>query len=211
MYDGFFKRAIDIVLSFLGIVILSVPMLIVAIIIKCDSKGPVLFRQRRIGKNKREFVIFKFRSMKTDVPHDIPTHLLQNRESYMTGWQKFIRKTSIDELPQLFNILKGDMSVVGPRPALWNQFDLIAERDKYGANDVRPGLTGWAQINGRDELKIPIKAQFDGEYIQKQSFLFDCKCFFCTIGRVLKSEGVIEGKSVSADVSSIENKEVVLK
>ncbi len=211
MYVKFFKRTTDVLLSLLGIIVFSAPMLVVAIINKCDSKGPALFKQRRIGKNKKEFVILKFRSMKIDVPHDTPTHLLQNSESYMTRWQGFIRKTSIDELPQLFNILKGDMSIVGPRPALWNQFDLIAERDKYGANDVRPGLTGWAQINGRDELEIPIKAKFDGEYIQKQSFLFDCKCFFGTIGKVLKSEGVIEGKSVSADISSIENKEVVLK
>ena len=214
MYKKFFKRFLDIALSFLGLLVLAIPMIIVAIIIKLDSKGPVLFTQRRIGIHKKEFTIYKFRSMKTDVPKDVPTHLLADSESFMTGWQKFIRKVSIDELPQLFNILIGDMSIIGPRPALWNQFDLIEERDKYGANDVRPGLTGWAQINGRDELPIPIKARFDGEYIEKFSFLFDCKCFFGTISKVLCSDGVVEGKAESADAVveiAAEEKEVALK
>jgi O-antigen biosynthesis protein WbqP len=193
MYKKYIKRLFDVILSFIGIVVLALPMLLVAIIIKLDTPGPVLFKQKRIGIHKSEFYILKFRSMKIDVPNDVPTHLLADSESFMTGWQKFMRKTSIDELPQLFNILKGDMSIIGPRPALWNQYDLIAERDKYGANDVCPGLTGWAQINGRDELEISIKARFDGEYIEKMSFLFDCKCFFGTILKVLKSDGVVEG------------------
>lgn len=154
--------------------------------------GSAVFKQKRVGKGKKLFMLYKFRSMKADTP-DIPTHLLDNPEQYISKVGKFIRKTSIDELPQLFNILKGDMSIIGPRPALWNQEDLIAERDKYGANDVRPGLTGWAQINGRDELEIPVKARLDGEYIENLSFLFDCKCFFGTIAAVLKSDGVVEG------------------
>ena len=193
MYERYLKRFLEILFSLIGIVLLSIPMLIVALIIKLDTPGPVLFKQKRIGIHKSEFKILKFRSMKTDVPKDVPTHLLAGSESFMTGWQKFMRKASIDELPQLFNILKGDMSIIGPRPALWNQYDLVEERDKYGANDVRPGLTGWAQINGRDELEIPIKAKFDGEYIDNFSFVFDCKCFFGTIIKVLKSDGVVEG------------------
>ncbi len=193
MYKKFIKRLIDIALSFIGIVVLAIPMLIVSAIIKIDTAGPVLFKQKRIGIHKSEFMILKFRSMKTSVPSDVPTHMLADSQSYMTGWQKFMRKTSIDELPQLFNILKGDMSIIGPRPALWNQYDLIEERDKYNANDVRPGLTGWAQINGRDELEIPVKARYDGEYIKNMSFIFDCKCFFRTIFKVLKSDGVVEG------------------
>ena len=192
MYKNFFKRLIDIVLSLLGILFLALPMLVIAIIIKTDDPGPALFKQKRVGKNKELFWLYKFRSMKTNTP-DIPTHLLENPDQYIIKVGKFIRRTSIDELPQLFNILKGDMSVIGPRPALWNQDDLIAERDKYGANDVRPGLTGWAQINGRDELPIPVKARLDGEYIEKMSFLFDCKCFFGTIRSVAKSDGVVEG------------------
>lgn len=192
MYKAFFKRLIDIVLSFCGILVLGIPMLIVALVIKIDDPGPAIFKQERIGINKSRFWLYKFRSMKVNTP-DIPTHLLENPEQYISKVGKFIRKTSIDELPQLFNILKGDMSVIGPRPALWNQADLEAERDKYGANDVRPGLTGWAQINGRDELEIPVKAKLDGEYVEKMSFLFDCKCFFGTIKSVLKSDGVVEG------------------
>ena len=210
MYIRFFKRFLDIVLSLSGIIVLAFPMLVVSVVIKIDSRGPILFKQRRIGKGKSEFLIYKFRSMKADVPKDVPTHLFTDSENYMTGWQKFIRKVSIDELPQLFNILKGDMSVVGPRPALWNQFDLIEERDKYGANDVRPGLTGWAQINGRDELEIPIKARFDGEYIEKMSFLFDCKCFFGTFIKVIRADGVVEGRTATDDVK-FEEKEVVTK
>lgn len=193
MYNNFFKRVLDIVLSFIGIVFAAIPMLIVAVIIKLDSPGPVFFRQKRVGKNKKYFTIIKFRSMPITAPHDMPTHQLENPESMLSGFQRFERKMSIDELPQLFNILIGDMSIIGPRPALWNQEDLIAERDKYGANGVRPGLTGLAQISGRDEIAIPVKARLDGEYIEKMSFGFDCKCFFGTVVAVLKHEGVVEG------------------
>lgn len=193
MYNNFFKRVLDIVLSFIGIVFAAIPMLIVAVIIKLDSPGPVFFRQKRVGKNKKYFTIIKFRSMPITAPHDMPTHQLENPESMLSGFQRFERKMSIDELPQLFNILIGDMSIIGPRPALWNQEDLIAERDKYGANGVRPGLTGLAQISGRDEIAIPVKARLDGEYIEKMSFGFDCKCFFGTVAAVLKHEGVVEG------------------
>ncbi len=199
MYKNFFKRLFDIILSFLGIVVLALPMLIISIIIKMDSKGPVLFKQKRIGIHKKHFTIYKFRSMKTNVPHDMPTHLLEDSESYMTFWQKFMRKMSLDELPQLFNILKGDMSIIGPRPALWNQFDLIEERDKYGANDVVPGLTGLAQISGRDELDIPVKAALDGEYVKNLSFLMDIKCFFGTISAVITKKGFVEGKQEEQD------------
>jgi O-antigen biosynthesis protein WbqP len=193
VYNNFFKRALDIVLSFIGIVFAAIPMLIVAVIIKLDSPGPVFFRQKRVGKNKKYFTIIKFRSMPITAPHDMPTHQLENPESMLSGFQRFERRMSIDELPQLFNILIGDMSIIGPRPALWNQEDLIAERDKYGANGVRPGLTGLAQISGRDEIAIPVKARLDGEYIEKMSFGFDCKCFFGTVAAVLKHEGVVEG------------------
>lgn len=192
MYKHFFKRLLDIVLSILGIIVLGIPMLIIALIIKIDSPGPVFFRQRRIGIHKTEFMIIKFRSMPVNVPHDTPTHQFKE-EDLLTKWQRLERRASLDEIPQLFNIAIGQMSVVGPRPALWNQYDLIAERDKYGANDIKPGLTGWAQINGRDELEIPDKAKLDGDYVQKQSFLFDCKCFFGTIKSVLKHDGVVEG------------------
>ena len=181
------------ILSALGLAVCIVPMLIVSVIIKIDSPGPVLFKQKRVGIHKTHFTILKFRSMPVHAPHDTPTHQLQNAESMLSPWQRFIRKSSIDELPQLWCILIGKMSIVGPRPALWNQYDLIEERDKYGANDVKPGLTGWAQINGRDELPIEVKAKFDGEYVQKMSFLFDCKCFFGTIGKVLRRDGVVEG------------------
>lgn len=180
-------------LSFIGIVVLAIPMFIVAIIIKLDSPGPVFFKQKRVGKNKKYFTIIKFRSMPVTAPHDMPTHKLENTEQLLSRFQRFERKMSLDELPQLLNILIGDMSIIGPRPALWNQEDLIAERDKYGANGVRPGLTGLAQISGRDELEIPVKAKLDGEYIEKMSFLFDCKCFFGTITAVLKHDGVVEG------------------
>lgn len=193
MYKHFFKRVIDIVLSFFAIVILALPMLIIAVIIKIDSPGPVLFKQKRIGIHKNTFTILKFRSMPVSAPHDTPTHQLQNAEAMLSRWQRIIRRTSIDELPQIFNIFAGQMSIIGPRPALWNQDDLVAERDKYGANDVKPGLTGWAQINGRDELEIPVKAKLDGEYVEKMSFGFDCKCFFGTIKSVLKHDGVVEG------------------
>lgn len=193
MYRTFFKRPLDIILSGCAIVILSPLLLIIAIAIKIDDPGPVLFRQKRVGIHKTHFSIMKFRTMKMDTPKDTPTHLLENPEQYITKVGKFLRKSSLDELPQIFQIFTGKMSIIGPRPALWNQFDLIAERDKYGANDVRPGLTGWAQINGRDELPIDVKARFDGEYVEKLSFLFDCKCFFGTIGAVLKHDGVVEG------------------
>ena len=192
MYKKVLKRLLDIILSLMGIVVLAIPMLIVAIIIKIDDPGPALFKQKRVGIHKKYFQLYKFRSMKLDTP-DIPTHLLENPDQYLIGIGGMIRKLSIDELPQLFNILKGDMSIIGPRPALWNQDDLIAERDKYEANDVKPGLTGWAQINGRDELEIPVKAKLDGDYVEKMSFLFDCKCFFGTITSVLKHDGVVEG------------------
>ena len=206
MYKKIFKRLIDIFLSFWGIVVLSLPMLVIAIAIKIDSKGPVFFKQKRVGRGKEHFNILKFRTMRTDTPHDAPTHELSDPKRWITKVGGFLRKTSLDELPQLFNIFAGSMSVIGPRPALWNQYDLIEERDKYGANDVRPGLTGWAQINGRDELEIPVKAKLDGEYIERMSFGFDCKCFFGTITSVLKSDGVVEGGT-----GEIENIEYKLK
>lgn len=193
MYIKYYKRIIDFVLSLIAIVLLLWLFFLLMLLIKLTSKGPVFFRQKRIGKNKSEFYILKFRTMRIDTPSDIPTHLLENPEKYITVIGKILRKTSLDELPQLFNIIKGDMSIVGPRPALWNQYDLIEERDKYGANDVRPGLTGWAQINGRDELPIPTKARLDGEYIKIISFLFDIKCIFKTIGCVIRRDGLTEG------------------
>lgn len=193
MYKHFFKRLIDIILSICGIVILSPILLILVIAIKFDSPGPVLFKQKRVGIHKTYFNILKFRTMRIDTPKDTPTHLLENPDQWITKVGGFLRKTSLDELPQIFNIFTGKMSVIGPRPALWNQYDLIAERDKYGANDVRPGLTGWAQINGRDELEIPVKAKLDGEYVEKMSFAFDVKCFLGTITSVLKHDGVVEG------------------
>lgn len=193
MYKNFFKRLIDLTLSFFGILVLALPMLILALIIKMDDPGPVLFKQKRVGKGKTYFPLLKFRSMKMSTPHDMPTHMLENPEQYITRVGKILRKTSLDELPQIFNIFVGQMSIIGPRPALWNQEDLLAERDKYGANDITPGLTGWAQINGRDELEIEVKAKFDGEYVEKMSFLFDCKCFLGTVLSVLRSDGVVEG------------------
>lgn len=193
MYKNGLKRVIDFVLSLIGIIVLSPVFLILVVAIKLDSKGPVIFKQKRIAKSKKIFNIYKFRTMKIDTPKEMPTHLLDNPDYFITKVGKFLRKTSLDELPQLFNILKGDMAVIGPRPALWNQDDLIAERDKYGANDIRPGLTGWAQINGRDELDIEYKAQLDGYYVDKESFFMDVKCFFGTIVSVFKSDGVLEG------------------
>ena len=187
------KRVIDLVLSVLAAVILSPVFLILFIAIKLDTPGPIFFKQKRVGINKTHFNILKFRTMRIDTPKDTPTHLLGNPDQYITKVGKFLRKTSLDELPQIFNIIKGEMAIIGPRPALWNQYDLIAERDKYNANDVRPGLTGWAQINGRDELPITVKSELDGEYIQKMNFAFDVKCFVGTITSVLKSDGVIEG------------------
>jgi O-antigen biosynthesis protein WbqP len=187
------KRVIDFILALLGLIILSPVFLILTIAIKVDSKGPVLFKQKRVGINKTHFNMLKFRTMRIDTPKDTPTHLLENPEQYITKVGIFLRKSSLDELPQVINILCGTMACIGPRPALWNQYDLIAERDKYGANDIRPGLTGWAQINGRDELPIDIKARLDGEYVQSMSLGIDVKCFFGTIVNVLSGEGVIEG------------------
>jgi len=193
MYRKYIKRIIDFILSLVAIVILSPLLLLIAILIKLDSEGPVLFKQKRIGMHKTHFYMLKFRTMRIDSPKDVPTHLLENPDQWITRIGKFLRKTSLDELPQLFNIIKGEMSIIGPRPALWNQDDLIAERDKYGANDVRPGLTGWAQVNGRDELPIEVKARYDGEYVQKMSFMFDLKCLLKTVVSVIKGEGVVEG------------------
>ena len=193
MYRTFFKRLLDIILSGCAIVILSPLLLIIAVAIKIDDPGSVLFHQKRVGIHKTHFSIMKFRTMKMDTPKDTPTHLLENPEQYITKVGKFLRKSSLDELPQIFQIFTGKMSIIGPRPALWNQFDLIAERDKYGANDVRPGLTGWAQIHGRDELEIAEKAKLDGWYVEHLSFGLDVKCFFGTIAAVLKHDGVVEG------------------
>ena len=190
---AYMKRGIDFILSLLGLVVLAPVFLLLIIAIKVDSPGPVLFRQKRVGIHKTHFSILKFRTMRIDTPKDMPTHLLQNPEQYITKVGKFLRKTSLDELPQIVNILKGDMAIVGPRPALWNQYDLIEERDKYGANDIRPGLTGWAQINGRDELEIPVKARFDGEYVEKMGLKMDLRCFFGTFISVLRGDGVVEG------------------
>lgn len=193
MYQKFGKRLLDIVLSACGILVLAPVYLLVALAIVIDDPGPVFFRQKRVGIHKTHFQILKFRTMKMNTPKDTPTHLLENPQQYINRVGRILRKLSLDELPQIFQIFTGEMSIIGPRPALWNQFDLIEERDKYGANDVRPGLTGWAQINGRDELPIDVKARFDGEYVERLSFLFDCKCFFGTIASVLKSDGVVEG------------------
>ena len=193
MYRKYGKRLLDIVLSGCGIVVLSPVYLLVALAIVLDDPGPVFFRQKRVGIHKTHFQILKFRTMRMCTPRDVPTHLLDDPEKYITRVGRFLRKTSLDELPQIFQIFTGKMAVIGPRPALWNQFDLIAQRDLYGANDVRPGLTGWAQINGRDELPIEVKARLDGEYVKNLSFLFDCKCFFGSITAVLKHEGVVEG------------------
>lgn len=187
------KRLIDIILSLMGLIVLSPIFLILILAIKLDSRGPVFFKQKRVGVHKSYFNILKFRTMRIDTPKDTPTHLLGNPEQYITKVGKFLRKTSLDELPQIWNIFVGQMSIIGPRPALWNQNDLIAERDKYNANDVPPGLTGWAQINGRDELPIEIKAKMDGEYVGKIGFWMDVKCFFGTIVSVVKREGVVEG------------------
>ena len=207
MYKKFGKRLIDIVLSACGIVVLSPVLLVLVIAIKLDSPGPVLFRQKRVGIHKTHFSILKFRTMRIDTPKDTPTHLLENPQQWITRVGGFLRKTSLDELPQIFNIFAGHMSVIGPRPALWNQFDLIEERDKYGANDVLPGLTGWAQINGRDELPIDIKARLDGEYVRRLSLGFDIKCFFGTILSVAKSDGVVEGGTGQLEKQKEEVKE----
>ena len=199
MYQKFGKRLLDIVLSALGILVLLPVFALIAVAIEVDDPGPVFFRQKRVGIHKTHFPIMKFRTMKVNTPKDTPTHLLENPDQYITRVGRVLRKTSLDELPQIFQIFTGEMSIIGPRPALWNQFDLIAERDRYGANDVRPGLTGWAQINGRDELPIDVKARLDGEYVRNISFGFDCKCFFGTIVSVLRSDGVVEGGTGTLD------------
>lgn len=193
MYRRILKRIIDIVISLCGIIVLFPLMVVLAFIIKIDSPGPIIFKQKRVGKNKTYFNILKFRSMRVDAPKDMPTHLLKDPSVMMSKFGAFLRKTSLDELPQLFCILMGYMSIVGPRPALWNQYDLIEERDKYGANDITPGLTGWAQVHGRDELEIEEKARLDGYYTENVSFILDLRCFLMTIGVVAKSEGVVEG------------------
>lgn len=193
MYKSYIKRLIDIVLSFVGLLVLAVPMIVIAIIIKLDSSGPVFFWQKRVGIHKTTFMMPKFRTMYTNTPPNVPTHLLCDPMKWITRSGKWLRKFSLDELPQIWCIAINQMSIIGPRPALWNQYDLIAERDKYGANDVLPGLTGWAQINGRDELPIVVKAAYDGEYVKNMNFAFDCKCFFGTIACVFKQKGVVEG------------------
>jgi len=193
MYRNNLKRIFDFVSALMTFILLSPFFLILCVLIKLDSKGPIFFKQRRIGKDKSEFLILKFRSMRTDAPKDQPTHLLQNPNAYITKLGSFLRKTSLDELPQLLNIMAGHMSVVGPRPALYNQYDLISLRDVYRANDVRPGLTGWAQVNGRDELPIDVKSKLDGEYIERMSFLFDLKCIVLTFKSVSTADGIVEG------------------
>lgn len=194
MYVKIGKRIIDIVLSLVGLIVLSPVFLLIVIFIKIDSRGPVFFKQKRIGMYKKHFNILKFRTMRIDTPKDTATHLLENPQQWITNVGRILRKTSLDELPQLFNILRGEMSIVGPRPALWNQYDLVEERDKYGVNDVAPGLTGWAQINGRDELPINVKARLDGEYVKKMSFSFDLFCILLTVIKVLKREGIVDDK-----------------
>jgi len=204
------KRVFDFILSLIGLIIISPVLLILIIAIKLTSKGPILFKQKRVGIHKTHFNIYKFRTMRIDAPKDCPTHMLSSPDQYITKIGKFLRKTSLDELPQLFNILFGKMSIVGPRPALWNQFDLIEERDKYSANDVKPGLTGWAQINGRDELPITVKAKFDGEYIKKMSILFDIKCIFGTMKSVLKHDGVVEGDTCTTKPEIVQSAKEIL-
>lgn len=227
MYNKVVKRIIDLVLSGIGILVLSPVYLILAAAIVIDDPGPVFFRQKRVGRNKTHFMIMKFRTMKMETPRDVPTHLLENPQQYITDMGRFLRKTSLDELPQLFQIFTGKMSIVGPRPALWNQFDLIALRDQVGANDLRPGLTGWAQINGRDELEISEKAKLDGEYAEAlkrghgRGFAMDCRCFFGTVRSVLRHDGVVEGgtgemkkhetENAPADAAPAEREETVVK
>lgn len=193
MYRSIVKRLLDLILSVMGLIVLAVPMLILALVVKLDSPGPILFWQKRAGIHKTYFMMPKYRTMRTDTPHDMPTHLLNNPEQWITRSGRILRKFSLDELPQILCIVTGKMSIIGPRPALWNQEDLLTERDKYGANDIRPGLTGWAQINGRDVLTLEEKARYDGEYVEKLNFMFDCKCFFGTITKVLHRDGVVEG------------------
>lgn len=207
IYRGI-KRTTDFILSLIALIILSPLFLIIAVMIKKDSKGPVFFKQKRIGKNKKEFYILKFRSMRCDTPENMPTHLFKNSEAYITKSGKFLRSTSLDELPQLINILKGEMAIIGPRPALWNQFDLIEKRDKYKANDITPGLTGWAQINGRDQVNIEDKAFYDGEYVKNYGIIMDISVFFKTIGFVLNRKGIVEGELEAAAAKQEEVTEV---
>lgn len=204
MYCKVIKPILDTMLSLIGLILFSWLFLLIVIAIEIDDPGHVFFTQERIGIHKRHFKLYKFRSMKVSTPHDVPTHLLENPDQYITRIGSFIRKTSLDEIPQLINILKQDMSIIGPRPALWNQYDLIEERDKYGANDVKPGLSGWAQINGRDELEIADKARLDGEYVKRMSFPFDCRCFFGTAVSALRHDGVVEGGT--GELHKMENK-----
>src|SRR5690554_3652117 len=205
------KRMMDIIASAMGLVILSPFLLVLVLAIKLDSTGPVLFKQKRVGLHKAHFSILKFRTMKIDTPKDTPTHMLESPEQWITRVGKFLRKTSLDELPQIINIIKGEMSIIGPRPALWNQYDLIEERDKYGANDVPVGLTGWAQINGRDELPIEVKARLDGEYAQNIGLKMDLKCFFGSIVSVLKSEGIVEGGTGKTKEKDLSTRETLMK
>jgi len=207
MYRHFIKRLLDFLLALIALLILSIPMLLIALIVKLSSKGPVFFWQKRVGLHKKNFRMPKFRSMYTETPSDMPTHMLEDPAKWITPVGKFLRKTSLDELPQLLVILTGKMSFIGPRPALWNQDDLVAERDKYGANDVRPGLTGWAQINGRDELPIPVKAKLDGEYVEKLGFIMDVRCFFGTFFAVFSAKGVVEGGTGTLEKESENNEE----
>lgn len=204
MYIRYIKRILDIVLSFVGLILSSWLFLIIIAAIEIDDPGPVFFTQKRVGIRKKHFNLYKFRSMKMSTPHDTPTHLLENPDQYITCVGRFLRKTSLDEIPQLINILKNDMSVIGLRPALWNQYDLLEERDRYGANDIKPGLSGWAQICGRDELEIVDKARLDGEYVRNMSFLFDCRCFFGTAFSVLRGDGVVEGGTGELHKTEIE-------
>lgn len=221
MYKLFIKRLADIILSFVGIIVLAVPMLFIAIAIKADDPGPIFFTQKRVGRRKNGqltyFSLYKFRSMKMCTPHDTPTHLLSDPEQYITKIGRVLRKTSLDEVPQIWCILRGNMSIIGPRPALWNQEDLIAEREKYGANDVKPGLTGWAQINGRDELEITEKARLDGEYVDKLNkggftgFIMDVRCFAGTISSVLRHDGVVEGGTGEMKKAKTEKEKEIMK
>jgi O-antigen biosynthesis protein WbqP len=207
IYREVMKRIIDLILAVFGLVVFAPLFIFLIMAIKLESDGPVLFKQRRIGKGKREFLILKFRTMRIDTPKDTPTHLLANPDAYITKVGGFLRKTSLDELPQIINIIKGEMSIIGPRPALWNQDDLVAERDKYGVNDLVPGLTGWAQINGRDELPIPVKAKLDGEYVKRFGLVMDLRCFFGTIRSVLKSDGVVEGGTGTLEQQKVNSRE----
>ena len=211
MYKKYIKRIIDFVLSAVGFVLLIPIFLILVLMIRLDSPGPAIFKQKRVDRNKTFFNIYKFRTMRTETPKEMPTHMLADPDKYITRVGRLLRKSSLDELPQIVNILFGQMAIIGPRPALWNQYDLIAERDKYGANDIRPGLTGWAQVNGRDELPIEIKAKFDGEYVQRMSFLFDLKCFLATIAVVTKRYGVVEGKQGNGERLAGDGQEVDAK